>query len=84
MLGTEEPWGDERSMTSRFLPEYFRVAMPTGLMRDDGNGGEEKGPIINPAARVHEEEGWAGQPHRSQAMAKEPTVQLRVQRTPVC
>lgn len=48
MLGTEVPWGEERSMMSRFLPEYLRVATPMGLMRKVGKGGEEKGPIMKP------------------------------------
>ena len=28
MLGTVEPWGNERSMISLFFPKYFLVAMP--------------------------------------------------------
>ena len=35
-------------MMSLFLPEYFLVATPMGLIRNVGNGGEEKGPIMNP------------------------------------
>ena len=48
ILGTEVPWGEEKSMMSRFLPEYFLVVTPMGLMRKVGNGGEEKGLIMNP------------------------------------
>ncbi len=33
---------------SRFLPENFLVATPMGLMRNSSNGGELKGPIMNP------------------------------------
>ena len=47
MLGTDEPCGEERSMISRFFPEYFLVATPMGLIRKEGKGGEEKGPIMN-------------------------------------
>ena len=35
-------------MMRRFLPEYLRVAMPTGLIRNVGKGGEVNGPIMNP------------------------------------
>ena len=48
MLGIEEPWGEDRSMIRRFLPEYLRVATPTGLMRNLVNGGEGNGPIMKP------------------------------------
>ena len=48
ILGIDEPWGEERSIMSRFLPEYLRVATPMGLMRQEGKGGESNGPIINP------------------------------------
>ncbi len=33
---------------SCFLPENFLVATPMGLMRKSSNGGELKGPIMNP------------------------------------
>ena len=48
MLGIDEPCGEERSIINLFFPEYFLVAMPNGLMRWMGNGGESNGPIINP------------------------------------
>ena len=47
ILGTVEPWREERSMISLFLPEYFLVAMPMGLILNKGKGGLEKGPIMN-------------------------------------
>ena len=46
MLGTVDPWGDERSRISLFFPEYFLVAMPIGLILYVGKGGLENGPIM--------------------------------------
>ncbi len=39
MLGTWLPCGAERSIIILFFPEYFLVAMPSGLMRKVGKGG---------------------------------------------
>lgn len=36
-------------MMMRFLPEYFLVAMPSGLMQKKGKGGLGKGPIMKPS-----------------------------------
>ena len=47
ILVTKVPWGEERSMMSRFLPEYLLVATPIAPMWKVGNEGEEKGPIMN-------------------------------------
>ena len=49
MLGIVLPWGAERSMMMRFLPEYFLVAIPRGLMRKLGNGGWMNDPIMKPS-----------------------------------
>ncbi len=35
-------------MISRFLTENFLVATPMGLMQNNSNGAELKGPIMNP------------------------------------
>ena len=33
MLGVVVPWGEDRSMMSLFLPKYFDVVMPMGLIQ---------------------------------------------------
>lgn len=40
--------GADKSMMMRFLPEYFLVAMCSGLMQKRGKGGLGKGPIVKP------------------------------------
>ncbi len=37
--------GADKSKINLFVPEYFRVAVPTGLVRNTEKGGETKGPI---------------------------------------
>ncbi len=44
------PWGEDKSIISRFFPEYLRVAIPMGLMHVMRNGGLLKGPIMNPSS----------------------------------
>lgn len=48
MLGWGLDSGVDRSKMRHFLPEYFHVATPRGLMQKRGKRGESKGPMTYP------------------------------------